>query len=310
MATTYTFKAMDLAGVSGPGRGRGRVQAGGRRPAQGARPGRRRHRRQVPLQGAQPRAVRTRQGQGPGGRVAAARDDGHLGNADPARALRARAADRVEDSGRARSRRSARTSRRVCCCRTRWRVTPRSSVRCTSRWCAPARPAVCSRSASCASPTSSRRTPRCAARCASAMIYPALVITFAVGVLLALVAFLIPVFEGVFKQFGGKLPGADAVHGGHVAPGHQPVVPADRVRRGRRRDVPVDSQVQVGAPALGRLQAAHPDEDRRRRPEGRDRPLVADAVVADLRRRADPAGDRDHRQDRRQRGDRAVDGAT
>src|SRR5204863_1916145 len=40
----------------------------------------------------------------------------------------------------------------------------------------------------------------------SAMIYPALVITFAVGVMLALVAFLVPVFEGVFKQFGGELP--------------------------------------------------------------------------------------------------------
>jgi type IV pilus assembly protein PilC len=40
----------------------------------------------------------------------------------------------------------------------------------------------------------------------SAMVYPALIITFAIGVLLALVAFLIPVFEGVFKQFGGKLP--------------------------------------------------------------------------------------------------------
>jgi type IV pilus assembly protein PilC len=40
----------------------------------------------------------------------------------------------------------------------------------------------------------------------SAMIYPVLIISFAVIVLLALVAFLIPVFEGVFKQFGGKLP--------------------------------------------------------------------------------------------------------
>ena len=40
----------------------------------------------------------------------------------------------------------------------------------------------------------------------SAMIYPALVITFAIGVMLALVAFLVPVFEGVFKQFGGELP--------------------------------------------------------------------------------------------------------
>src|SRR6202165_4439521 len=40
----------------------------------------------------------------------------------------------------------------------------------------------------------------------SAMIYPILVIVFAMGVMMALVAFLVPVFEGVFKQFGGKLP--------------------------------------------------------------------------------------------------------
>jgi type IV pilus assembly protein PilC len=40
----------------------------------------------------------------------------------------------------------------------------------------------------------------------SAMIYPILVITFAVGVMMALVAFLVPVFENVFKQFGGELP--------------------------------------------------------------------------------------------------------
>ena len=31
-------------------------------------------------------------------------------------------------------------------------------------------------------------------------------IFFAVGVMMALVAFLVPVFEGVFKQFGGELP--------------------------------------------------------------------------------------------------------
>ena len=40
----------------------------------------------------------------------------------------------------------------------------------------------------------------------SAMIYPILIISFALIVMLALVAFLIPVFESVFKQFGGKLP--------------------------------------------------------------------------------------------------------
>src|SRR5579884_1049238 len=40
----------------------------------------------------------------------------------------------------------------------------------------------------------------------AATIYPSLVISFAVIVLLALVAFLIPVFENVFKTFGGHLP--------------------------------------------------------------------------------------------------------
>jgi type IV pilus assembly protein PilC len=40
----------------------------------------------------------------------------------------------------------------------------------------------------------------------AAMVYPALVISFAVIVLLALVAFLIPVFENVFKEFHGSLP--------------------------------------------------------------------------------------------------------
>src|ERR1700733_490752 len=40
----------------------------------------------------------------------------------------------------------------------------------------------------------------------SAMVYPALVVFFAVGVMMALVAFLVPVFENVFKEFGGELP--------------------------------------------------------------------------------------------------------
>jgi type IV pilus assembly protein PilC len=40
----------------------------------------------------------------------------------------------------------------------------------------------------------------------SAMIYPALVVVFALGVMMALVAFLVPVFENVFKEFGGELP--------------------------------------------------------------------------------------------------------
>jgi len=40
----------------------------------------------------------------------------------------------------------------------------------------------------------------------AAMVYPLLIMSFAFVVLLALVAFLIPVFEKVFKDFGGELP--------------------------------------------------------------------------------------------------------
>ncbi|MGH2910035.1 MAG: type II secretion system F family protein [Solirubrobacteraceae bacterium] len=39
-----------------------------------------------------------------------------------------------------------------------------------------------------------------------AMIYPAVVFTVAIGVLIGMLVFIIPVFAGVFKQFGGKLP--------------------------------------------------------------------------------------------------------
>ncbi len=40
----------------------------------------------------------------------------------------------------------------------------------------------------------------------AAMIYPALITSFAMIVLLVLVAFIVPVFEKIFKQFGGQLP--------------------------------------------------------------------------------------------------------
>jgi type IV pilus assembly protein PilC len=40
----------------------------------------------------------------------------------------------------------------------------------------------------------------------SAMVYPILVVTFSILVMMALVAFLVPVFEKVFQEFGGELP--------------------------------------------------------------------------------------------------------
>src|SRR6187397_482449 len=40
----------------------------------------------------------------------------------------------------------------------------------------------------------------------SAMAYPVVVLSFAVCVLIGLIAFIVPVFVGVFKDFGGELP--------------------------------------------------------------------------------------------------------
>ncbi len=40
----------------------------------------------------------------------------------------------------------------------------------------------------------------------SAMVYPTVIVTFAIIVLLALITFLVPVFKGIFEQFGGDLP--------------------------------------------------------------------------------------------------------
>src|SRR3712207_1328995 len=40
----------------------------------------------------------------------------------------------------------------------------------------------------------------------SAMVYPSVIMTFAGIVLVAMVVFLVPVFEGIFEQFGGELP--------------------------------------------------------------------------------------------------------
>ena len=62
----------------------------------------------------------------------------------------------------------------------------------------------------------------------SAMVYPCLIGGFALLVLVALVAFLVPVFAGVFEDFGGELPGDHEVHGralrlhhGQVVHGHR-----------------------------------------------------------------------------------------
>jgi type IV pilus assembly protein PilC len=46
-----------------------------------------------------------------------------------------------------------------------------------------------------------------ARRVRGAMVYPAIVLTVAVGVVLVLIAFVVPTFEKMFKDMGGALPG-------------------------------------------------------------------------------------------------------
>ena len=67
----------------------------------------------------------------------------------------------------------------------------------------------------------------------SAMVYPTVVMTFARLVLVGLVTFLVPVFVGVFKQFGGELPTITAVHGRALERDHRLLVGVHR--RVRRR---------------------------------------------------------------------------
>ena len=63
----------------------------------------------------------------------------------------------------------------------------------------------------------------------SAMAYPTVVMTFAFCVLVGLIAFIVPVFVGVFKDFGGELPTITKFTVELSDDGHGPVVhPASR----------------------------------------------------------------------------------
>ena len=94
-----------------------------------------------------------------------ARDDGQLGHDDPARALRARGADREQAARRRSSSTSARTSRPACRCRDALERHPKIFIAAVRRDDARRRDRRRARGvAACGSPTSSRRRTRCAAR--------------------------------------------------------------------------------------------------------------------------------------------------
>ena len=142
----------------------------------------------------------------------------------------------------------------------------------------------------------------------AAMVYPIVVLSFAFAVLLALIAFIVPVFVGVFKDFGGDLPAITkftvALSNAITGRWYLLIAGAIALVCGLQEV----AQVLLGPPAVGPVAAQDPHEDRQDRPEDRARALVTDLLGAVRSRRADHAGDRGDRPDGGQRRDRGRDG--
>ena len=68
-----------------------------------------------------------------------------------------------------------------------------------------------------------------------AMAYPIVVLSFALMVLIGLIAFIVPVFVKVFEDFGGELPLITKLTVAGLRRRHGPVVPADRGSRSAAR---------------------------------------------------------------------------
>ena len=188
------------------------------------------------------------------------------------------------------------------------RSTRRSSTSSTRRWWPPARPAASWRARSSASPTSSRRTRSSGARSSRRWSTRALIGGFALLVLVALVAFLVPVFAGVFEDFGGELPAITkftvALSDFITGKWYMAMLLTWGVVFGFRKWKASES----GRMQWDQFKLQGPVEDRRHRPEGLHRALLAHLLGARRRRRADARGDRHRRQDLRQQGDREGDG--
>ena len=149
----------------------------------------------------------------------------------------------------------------------------------------------------------------------SALMYPAVVFGLAIVVMVVVVAFIVPVFVGIFEEIAAENPGAEpscrfmtqiTVGISDFITGKWYILlPAIGIAT---YALPALEEDRARAAAVGQGQAADPVPHRRRRPEGRAGALVADLLGHGLLRRADPAGDPDLRRDRRQRRDRGGDG--
>ena len=142
-----------------------------------------------------------------------------------------------------------------------------------------------------------------------AMAYPIVVLTFALCVLIGLIAFIVPVFVKVFADFGGDLPLITKLTVQASERRHRPVVPADHRRHRRPDRLQEVASVRAGAASSGtRIRLKFPFKigvTVQKISLARWSRTFAALV---LRRRADHAGDRDHRPDRRQLRRREGDG--
>ena len=128
----------------------------------------------------------------------------------------------------------------------------------------------------------------------AAMVYPAVVSSIAVCVVAAMLLFIIPVFAGVFKEFGGKMPSltTHTIAVSNLLRYHWYIlvfgIPA-LVLGFRKWKTPGPDGRSGPLPPQGAGQ------DRHHRAEDRPGPLGPHAVLADLRRRPHARGHRRHR---------------
>ena len=100
-------------------------------------------------------------------------------------------------------------------------------------------------------------------RVKGAMIYPTMVLIFATLVLIGMLLFLVPIFVEIFSTLGGDLPALTAVRRGHVRLPQEQLDVRLPGRRGRFLRPTALQEDRVRPSALGPLQAARADEDRR-----------------------------------------------
>ena len=136
----------------------------------------------------------------------------------------------------------------------------------------------------------------------SALMYPILVFGFAAVVLLAVVAFVIPVFVKIFKELAEENPGeavglplptqicvmaSEAITGYWYIVGPLMIFAIFAFLRWKKTEARERN--------VGSVRAADPGQNRRRDPEGRAGQVVADVRGLGLGRRADAAGDQTDR---------------